>query len=149
MSIPYERQPPIGNTLIDDEAGSAYIRIFPDRTLGRWASWSFAVLGSLVSILLIFESNLTRVGILRSVPVMTAAILLFVVAWVMRFGGRGSFTTILATRDGIEFTGSGFAPRVIERAKIQRVFTRDTPFAKGMSLGLKLVDGSDVVLGAG
>ena len=34
-SLTYERQPLVGNTLIDDEAGSVFIRIYPDRSLGR------------------------------------------------------------------------------------------------------------------
>ena len=149
-SIPYERVPPTGNTLIDDDGDSVFIRVCPDRTVGRLASWGFIVVGSILSIFIIADNTeFSRIGILRAIPLMAAAILLFVVAWVMRFGGRAAYTTILASPDGIEFTTSEFAPRMIERAKIQRVFTRDTPLAKGLSLGLRLVDGSDVVLGAG
>jgi hypothetical protein len=149
-SIPYERVPPIGNTLIDDDGDSVFIRICPDRSVGRLASWGFIVVGSIVTIFIVADNTeFSRIGILRAIPLMAAAILLFVVAWVMRFGGRATYTTILASPEGIEFTTSGFAPRMIERAKIQRVFTRDTPLAKGLSLGLRLADGSDVVLGAG
>jgi hypothetical protein len=149
-SIPYERIPPAGNTLIDDDGDSVFIRICPDRSVGRLASWGFILVGSVVTIFIIADNTgLSRIGILRAIPLISAAILLFVVAWVMRFGGRTTNTTILASPEGIEFTTSEFAPRMIERAKIQRVFTRDTPLAKGLSLGLKLIDESDVVLGAG
>ena len=91
----------------------------------------------------------TRVGILQFVPVMFAATLLLVIAFTMRYTARNSFTTILATAAGVEYSAGGFALRIIERNHIQRVFTRDVAFSRRMSLCLRMTDGTDMVLGTG
>ena len=67
----------------------------------------------------------------------------------MRYTPRARCTTIHATSAGVEYAANGFAPRVVERAKIQRVFTRDVPLSKRVFLGLRFVDGGEMVLGAG
>jgi hypothetical protein len=89
------------------------------------------------------------IGILQSVPVFFASGLFFLLAMTFRYNPRDTFTTIVATPSGVELCAGEFAPRVIERAQIQRVFTRDTPFSKGMSLGLRLCDGPDIIIGTG
>lgn len=145
----YERQPPLGNALIDDEAGSVFIRLFPDRTFGRSLSWVFIAGGIAVFCFAISQTRWTRIGILQSVPVFFASGLFFLLAGTFRYNPRDTFTTITATPSGVELCAGEFAPRVIERAKIVRVFTRDTPFSKRMSLGLRLSDGPDIIIGTG
>ncbi len=147
--ISYERQPPIGNTLIDDDSTGVFIRIFPDRTLGRGVSWLFVFCGIVVIIFALAQMTPTGVGVLQSIPIFFAASLFFLLAVVMRYTPRGRFTTIQATTTGIEYAANGFAPRFVERAKIQRVFTRNAPLSKRMSLGIRFVDGGEMLLGAG
>jgi hypothetical protein len=147
--LTYERQPPLGNALIDDEAGSVFIRLFPDRTFGRAISWVFIAGGIAVFCFAISQTRPTLIGILQSVPVFFASALFFLLAMTFRYNPRDKFTTITATPNGVELCAGEFAPRVIERTKIRRVFTRDTPFSKRMSLVLQLQNGSEVVIGDG
>ena len=148
-SLSYERQPPIGNTLIDDDAGGVFIRIFPDRMLGRALSWFFAACGGGVLIFAIAQLMVTPLTFLQSIPILSAGLLFFLLAWVLRYTPRTRCTTIHATAAGLEYAANGFAPRVVERAKIQRVFTRDAPLSRRVFLGLRFVDGGEMVLGAG
>lgn len=145
----YERQPPLGNALIDDEAGSVFIRLFPDRTFGRAISWVFIAGGIAVFCFAISQTRPTLIGIMQSVPVFFASGLFFLLAMTFRYNPKDKFTTITATPSGVELCAGEFAPRVIARSKIQRVFTRDTPFSSRMSLGLRLCDGPDIIIGTG
>jgi hypothetical protein len=148
-ALSYERLPPIGNALIDDAAGGVFIRVLPDRTLGHITSIIFAAVGFAWMCFVIANTVPTQVGLLRSIPSMVAAVLCFIVAGVMRFARRGGFMTIHATPQRIEYAAEGFSPRVIDRAKIQRVFTRDTPVSKRLTLALRLTDQTEVVIGTG
>ena len=102
----YERQPPIGNSLIDDDAGGVYIRILPDRLLGRSLSWFFALCGGAMLMLTLSQIIWTLTGVLQSVPMLFAGLLFFLIAAVMRYTPRQSFTTIHATHNGIEYTAN-------------------------------------------
>ena len=148
-SLNYERQPPVGNSLIDDDAGGVYIRILPDRLLGRSLCWFFALCGGAVLMFALSQIIWTLVGVLQSVPMLFAGILFFLIAAVVRYTPRRSFTTIHATQDGIEYAANEFAPRVVQRANIQRVFTRKIVFSKQIALGVKLTDGGEMLLGTG
>jgi len=147
--LSYERRPPVGNSLIDDDAGGVFIRILPDRTMGRSLSWCFAICGVGVLILALWQMVWTITGLLQSVPILFAGILFFLIAAVMRFTPRRNFSSIHATTAGIEYAANEFSPRVIERAKILRVFTRGVPLSKHMSVGIKLTDGGEMLLGTG
>src|SRR4051812_40754639 len=109
--VSYERLPPIGNTLIDDDAGSVFIRIFPDRTMGRAASWFFAFCGVVVLAFAMIQMEWTRVGALRSGPILFLGALFFLLAMTMRYSPVRRVATIHATPRGIEFAAGGFAPR--------------------------------------
>jgi hypothetical protein len=147
--LSYERQPPVGNSLIDDDAGGVWIRILRDRRLGRTLSWLFAICGCGVLIFAVGQLIVTPITLLQSIPILVASALFFLLAGTLRYTPRGSWTGIHATAAGIEYTANGFAPRIIERAKIQRVFTRDAPLSRSIYLGIKLTDGGEIVLGAG
>lgn len=149
VPVSYERQPPIGNSLIDDEAGAVFIRILPDRNLGRWSSWVFAAAGVAVLIFAFAQMQWTRVGLLQSVPILFLAALMFLLCGMMRYNPRRRLTTLTATADAIEFADGGFAPRRIDRASIQQVFTRDAPFSRRVCLGIRFVDGGDMIFGTG
>jgi hypothetical protein len=149
IGLGYERQPPVGNTLIDDDADSVFIRILPDRTLGRSASWFFAAAGIGVLSFALAQMRWTRTGVLQSLPILFASTLFFLLALTMRYSPRTRATTILASPRGVEFTAGGFSPRWFERATLQRVFTRNAPMSRRMILGMRFVDGADVVLGSG
>jgi hypothetical protein len=147
--LSYERLPPIGNALIDDDAGEVLIRIFPDRAAGRVVSIVAGCIGIAWLAVVLSQMSWTMVSMLRAVPPLVAGVLFLVLAAAMRYRVRGVFTTIHATPTGVEITTSGFSPRLIEREKIRRVFTRDTPMSKRLTLALRLSDGSGVVIGAG
>jgi hypothetical protein len=147
--LSYERQPPLGNALIDDEAGSVFIRLFPDRTSGRAISWVFIAGGIAVFCFAISQTRPTLIGIMQSVPVFLASGLFFLLAMTFRYNPKDKFTTIVARPNGVELCTGEFAPRMIERAKIRQVLMRDTPLSRRASLVLRLSDGSDVVIGVG
>ena len=147
--LSYERQPPLGNALIDDEAGSVFIRLIPDRTFGRTFSWVFVAGGIAVFCFAVSQTRWTRIGVFQSVPVFFASGLLFLLAGTFRYNPRDNFTTITATPRGVELCAGEFAPRVIERANIRQVLVRNTPLSRRTSLVLRLQDGSDVVIGVG
>src|SRR4051812_37058440 len=92
--LSYERQPPVGNTLIDDDAGSVFIRILPDRTLGRALSWLFVVCGGGVSVFPVVQLIVTPITLLQSIPILFAAMLFFLLAGTMRYTPRRTFTMI-------------------------------------------------------
>src|SRR5215831_3321262 len=92
--LSYERRPPLGNALIDDEAGSVFIRLFPDRTFGRTISWVFVAGGIAVFCFALSQTRLTRISILQSVPVFFAAGLFFLLAITFRYNPKDKFTTI-------------------------------------------------------
>jgi hypothetical protein len=86
---------------------------------------------------------------LQSVPLLFGSALLMTAGLSLLYSARGGETSIVATQEGIEFTAFGFGARKIERAQIARIFTRDTPLSKQLTLGLRLNDGADIVLGVG
>jgi hypothetical protein len=149
FELGYERKPPIGNALIDDEAGTVLIRIFPDRTLGRISSWAFAALGLIVLLWIGLQVFVGGMSFLQGVPTVSLAMLFFLLALIMRYDPRRGFTTILASSTGVEYSVAGFTPRNIQRSKIQRIFTRDVPMSKRLSLCVRMVDGSDMIVGSG
>ncbi len=145
----YEPQP-AGGALIDQDDGTVFIRLYPDRRLGRLLGWLFAILGVAVLLIAIATLRLTPAGLFRAVPPLSAAGLLLVSALVIRNSAGRGVTTILATSEGIEYTASGFAARTFARSTIQRIFTRDTPITRSqLSICLHLQDGTDIVLGSG
>jgi len=147
--LTYERTPPAGNALIDSDPGSVYIRRLPDRTLGHISGWIAAACG--ISILGYVGSHTqwNAVGLFRALPLTSLGLLFFVLAGALRYKAPRAMTTIVATRESLEFTAGGLPPRVIPRDRLKRVFTRDTPMSKRLSLGLRLTDGADVILGTG
>jgi hypothetical protein len=147
--LSYERQPPVGNTLIDDDASGVFIRILPDRTLGRALSWLFVVCGVGVFVFAVIQLIVTPITLLQSIPILVAAALFFLLAAAMRYTPRRTFTMIQASAVGIEYAANGFAPRMIESAQIRRVFTRNAPLSRRMYLGLSLAEGREIVLGCG
>ena len=148
-SLTYERQPPVGNALIDDDPASVFIRIYPDRTLGRPLAWVFGFFGVAVLLYSVAQVVLSRMSIWQTVPIFFGATLFFLLALIMCYTPRGQVTTMHATAAGIEYATKGFAPRMIESVKISRVFTRDAPLSKRMFLGLRYNDSSEMVLGCG
>ncbi|HEX3359299.1 MAG TPA: hypothetical protein VHS31_20135, partial [Tepidisphaeraceae bacterium] len=136
LELGYERRPPVGNALIDDEAGTVLIRIFPDRTLGRISSWVFAALGLVVFIGVAIQLLGGRMGPWQVVPPFSLSMLFFLLALMLRYDPRRSMTTILASANGVEYSVEGFTPRNIERSNIQRIVTRDVPVSKRLSLCL-------------
>jgi len=147
--LTYERKPPVGNSLIDDESGAVFIRLLPDRKLGSALSWVFVVCGFLVLVFAVGQIVVTPITVLQSVPILFAGVLFFVLAATMRYTPRQSSTTIHATRQRIEYTANGFEPRIVERSSIRRVFTRNAPLSKRLYIGLQFTDGGEMVLGCG
>jgi hypothetical protein len=149
VPLAYERQSPVGNTLIDDDAGGVCIRILPDRTLGRASSWLFVVCGVGVMVFAVAQLIVTPITLLQSIPILSAAMLFFFLAGTMRYTPRRTFTMILASAAGVESAANGLAPRVIDSTQIRRVFTRNAPLSRRVYLGLSLTEGREIVLGCG
>lgn len=145
----YERNPPAGNTLIDDDENHVFIRMLPDRSMGRTASWIYAAGGIAVLAVLVNQAIHGWAALLRGAPLTAMVGSLFALSLIMRFIGRRATVTVQATPAGIEYASGEFAARVIGREKIQRIFTRKTNFSKEITLGIRLHDGSDLVIGTG
>src|SRR3954468_425375 len=99
--LTYERQPLLGNASIDDDAGSVFIRLFPDRTFGRAISWVFIAGGIAVFCFAISQTRPTLIGIMQSVPVFFASGLFFLLAMTFRYNPPDNFTTISVTSRGV------------------------------------------------
>ena len=147
--LTYERTPQVGHSLIDEDGRSVLIRILPDRSTGRLSAWLFGSLGGMVFLFSVTQLLIGSINFYQAIPLLCTTFILFAAGLVMRYGGRSTRVMILGTPSGIEITSMGLAPRMIERTKIIRVFTRDAALSKQMLLGLRMTGGADVILGSG